>query len=340
MTVPRSANDHAASNHLLPSTSNQERIAAIDVGSNSIKLTIARRDAEGEIVEVVWDSETVRLGAGLEKAGRLADDRIDAALATLGRFAATARDHGAAAIVAVATEATRSAANGAAFLARVQRETGIAVRVIDGDQEADLTFRGLAATTDVSGDLVVADVGGGSTELIIAAGGQVRGARSLPLGSGRLTDRLVAADPPSASELAACRRAAADLIATFGPDLPLSADGNVRLIVVGGTGEYLGRLVPDEHWIEPPFVDAVLDRLTRIESPDLAELLDVAAARARVLPAGVAIVAAVADRITPARIEVARSGIRRGLLIDEFARTAAEHSRRRDAGLLIETRER
>ncbi len=340
MDIEGAAVSDEAAGYRFGSGGDDRRLAAIDVGSNSIKMTIARLEPTGEIDEIAWAVETVRLGAGLDASGRLADDRMEAALATLARFAATARDHGAARIVAVATEATRAAANGAEFLDRVGRETGIELRIVDGAGEADLTFRGLAATADIAGDVVVADVGGGSTELIVAADAQVRGSRSLPLGSGRLTDRLVASDPPTGAELDACRQTAADLLAGLDPALPMPTGAAVRLIVVGGTGEYLGRLVPDQRRIVPDAVDAVLDRLSQVPSRELAERLSVAEARARVLPAGIAIVAAVADRIAPGRIEAARSGLRRGLLIDEFARSPVEPNRPRAPVAAVGTAER
>src|SRR5688500_2555064 len=147
-------------------------VAAFDIGSNTIKMTVARPGAEGGLDEFAWNAETVRLGAGLEASGRLADDRIEAALDALGRFAAEARAHGAGRLIAVATEATRVADNGAAFLDRVRRETGIEVRTITGDEEARLTFLGLAVTLDVDGQTVVADIGGGSTEIIAARDGE------------------------------------------------------------------------------------------------------------------------------------------------------------------------
>src|SRR6476619_8031310 len=93
---------------------NERVLAAVDIGSNSIKMTVARGSAE-QMDEFDWRSETVRLGAGIDQTGRLAEDRIEAALATLHSFGEVARGHGADRIVAVATEATRIAANGADF---------------------------------------------------------------------------------------------------------------------------------------------------------------------------------------------------------------------------------
>ncbi len=301
-------------------------VAAIDIGSNSIKMTLGRPDGQDGVVEFGWASETVRLGTGLDQAGRLADDRMDAALATLRRFADEARAQGASRIVAVATEATRAAANGEAFLRRVRDETGIEVRAITGDTETDLTFRGLAATVDLSGAVVVADVGGGSTELIPARDGVRLGGGSLPIGSGRLTERLVAHDPPTTSELAACRAAAAAVIVPH-PELVRVPGPRPRLVATGGTGEYLAELVG---W--QPFssgdAERVLDQLTRIAAVDLAPRIGAAEARARVLPAGIATVLAVADASGAEQIATAASGIRTGLLLDALVTgQRGEHDR-------------
>ncbi len=196
----------------MTSDSPQMMAAAIDIGSNSIKMTIGRANTEGGVDQLDWASEVVRLGQGLDRTGNLDEERIETAIETLGRFAEQARERGATRIVAVATEATRAAANGAMFLDRVRDETGIDVRVVDGQAEAVLTFRGLAADTDLTGSVVVADIGGGSTELISARDGEMQAVRSLPLGSGRLTDRFIVSDPPRPDELAACETEASAVI--------------------------------------------------------------------------------------------------------------------------------
>jgi exopolyphosphatase/guanosine-5'-triphosphate,3'-diphosphate pyrophosphatase len=290
-------------------------VAAFDIGSNSIKMTVARSAGHDGFDEVLWRSATVRLGAGIEATGRLADDRIEAALEALNRFAAEAREAGAQRLIGVATEATRVAANGEAFLDRVRSEAGLEMTTISGDREAELTFRGLKATLDLAGDTVVADIGGGSTEVISAADGVFQWGRSTPLGSGRLTDRLVRDDPPSADEIAACRDAAGRALA----EVELPAGPIDRLIAVGGTGEYLVRLLPEGRPAAISDLDAVLARLTRIPAAELAGIVEVPEARARVLPAGVAIVRELAELTRAQAIEGARGGIRTGLLLAAFA---------------------
>jgi hypothetical protein len=293
--------------------------AAIDIGSNSIKMTVGRRGDDGGIEQVAWASEVVRLGQDLEHRGRLDDSRIEVAISTLQRFAAEAKEHGASRILAVATEATRAAANGAAFLDRVRRETGIEVRVVAGLEEAELTFRGLSATTDMSGAIVIADIGGGSTELIVASDGTMVAATSIPLGSGRLTDRLIHSDPPTPREIEASESDATSVIRVAAKSLPLPSGKGVRLVVVGGTGEFMAKLVPDEMAITLTTVRQVLAKLAVLTAAELADEIGVPEARARVLPAGVAIVAAVTNVVQADRVEIARSGIRAGLLMEAFS---------------------
>ncbi len=290
-------------------------VAAIDLGSNSIKMTVARLQPDGRIQEVLTRSETVRLGAGVDATGKLADDRMEAALTTLAGFAAEARMAGATRILAVATEAVRVATNGPAFLDRVMRHTGIEIQAISGLQEAELTFRGLSYETDLTGRVMVGDVGGGSTEVIAALDGAMVWSRSLALGSGRLTDRWVHHDPPTASELATCRQEAARCLDEAG--VPVGPWD--RLIVLGGTGEYFLRLLPDGGPARPEDVDRVLDMLTALPASALASRLAIPLERARVLPAGIAIAGALADWVHPRQIEGARSGIRLGLLLAAFA---------------------
>ncbi|MBA2277136.1 MAG: hypothetical protein H0W06_05175 [Chloroflexia bacterium] len=297
-------------------------VGVVDAGSNTVKLTVARPGRDGGVDELAAAAETVRLGAGLARSGVLAVDRIEAAMAALHDFAAIARRYGATRLVGVATEAIRRAANGPAFLDRVRAETGWEIAVISGDEEAALTFRGLALDVDLTGMVVVADIGGGSTEVIVAESGTIQHAHSTALGSGALTDALVPSDPPTAAELDACAVAATAVLAA----IPLPTDGPVRLIAVGGTGEYLARLVSAAHHVGASEIAAALRLCREHPSHRLAMRLGIPPARARVLPAGIAIVRALADRLQPLRIEVARSGVRTGLLLATFAELDAANA--------------
>ncbi len=294
-------------------------VGAVDVGSNSIKLTVARPGVSGGIEELVSAAAAVRLGAGVSTSGRLADDRIEAALATLREFAALARDHGATRLVGVATEATRRAANGADFLDRVRNETGWDIRVITGDEEADLTFRGIAFGGDMRGRVMIADIGGASTELIVADDGVVSSARSVSVGSGTLTDTIVWGDPPTVAELDACSRAAVAGLEI----VPVPGGTPVRLMCVGGTAEYLARLVGGGPVVDQAGIARALDVCRAQPSPVLAVTLAIPHARARVLPAGIAVIRALTAELGCEQVEVAPSGIRTALLLDTFAEIAA-----------------
>jgi exopolyphosphatase/guanosine-5'-triphosphate,3'-diphosphate pyrophosphatase len=287
-------------------------IAAVDIGSNTIKLTVANVTSEGDIEELASAAETVRLGLGMNISGRLADDRIDAALTALRDFANIAQQHNATRLIGVATEATRKAANGAAFLDRVRSETEWDVTVIDGDREADLTFRGISRNRDLTGTVLIVDVGGGSTELIEAQDGVVVRARSVPIGSGTLTDTHITSDPPTATELAACSRDVSNQFATI--SLPVSS--SVRLIAVGGTAEFMAALVGRTTDMSIEEMDRSLLDCQEMPSSSLASTLGIAVARARVLPAGIVVLRTLARHLGVPAIDIAPSGIRTGLILE------------------------
>src|SRR6185295_12786190 len=165
-------------------------LATIDVGTNTTLLLVARATPE---VEVLADrAEITRLGRGIGRTGALDPEAIARTLAVLRDYAALAQAHGAR-IAAVGTEALRRAPNAAAFLGPAAEILGTEVEVIDGEREAALTFRAVAASFPElqSGPLAVIDIGGGSTEIVLAVGGEVRFRTSLPLGSVRLTEAFI-----------------------------------------------------------------------------------------------------------------------------------------------------
>jgi exopolyphosphatase/guanosine-5'-triphosphate,3'-diphosphate pyrophosphatase len=165
------------------------RIAAIDLGTNTARLLIADRHPDGRFEQVSLMRAIVRLGGGFCRQQGLADDAMQRALVCLRRFSHEIARLGVQTVRAVATSAVRDAANGAAFVARVERETGIRLRVIDGLLEGSITLQGVLAGLDQYPDnLLLFDVGGGSTEYTLASGSVPRFVHSLPLGVVRLTE--------------------------------------------------------------------------------------------------------------------------------------------------------
>ncbi|CAN5531905.1 hypothetical protein BH23CHL4_BH23CHL4_02600 [soil metagenome] len=288
-------------------------IAAFDIGSNSIKMSVARLTAGNTVQEFHWRAETTRLGAGIDDTHRLADDRIEASIAALSTFVSEAKQFGATRFIAVATEAARVTENGESFLARLRSEFGIEIEAITGDREAQLTFAGLDPRIDRGGTLIVADIGGASSEIIEAHDGSMVLSASLPIGSGRLTDRFAVTDPPLAEELAAARVAAKQVLMEH-----RWASGCDRLVITGGTAEYARRLLPHDWPAYPAEIESMLGRLTAVHSTELATMIEASVLRARVLPAGVAIIVALIELITPDMILGAASGIRSGLLHAAF----------------------
>jgi exopolyphosphatase / guanosine-5'-triphosphate,3'-diphosphate pyrophosphatase len=202
------------------------RVAAIDVGTNTALLTIA----EGERA-IEERAEIVRLGEGLDRSGRLKDEAIARTVAVVEEFARAIEKHGCDRVAAVTTEAVRKAENGGDFVARATAalaRVGGRMEIIDGEREARLSWRAVAGSfPTLRGPRTVVDIGGGSTELIVGEA-DVDAVVSLPIGSVRLTERLVAHDPPTADE-------AARLAATVDEALAHAPAPRGTLVGIAGT---------------------------------------------------------------------------------------------------------
>jgi exopolyphosphatase/guanosine-5'-triphosphate,3'-diphosphate pyrophosphatase len=182
-------------------------VAAIDCGTNSIKVLIGTVRDDGRLDTVLRDSRVVRLGQGVDRTGELADEALERTFAALDEFAETIRRHGVppARVRFCATSATRDASNAAVFREGVRRRLGIEPEVLSGDEEAALVYAGaIAAQVPMPPEpVLVVDIGGGSTELVLGAG-DARQAVSMDIGSVRLHERHLHSDPPTALEVAAC----------------------------------------------------------------------------------------------------------------------------------------
>ncbi|WP_328860787.1 Ppx/GppA phosphatase family protein [Streptomyces sp. NBC_00306] len=181
------------------------RVAAVDCGTNSIRLLVADADpATGELVDLDRRMTIVRLGQGVDRTGRLAPEALERTFAACREYADIIKEHGAQKVRFVATSASRDAENREDFVRGVLDILGVEPEVITGDQEAEFSFTG--ATKELAGDeeRLVVDIGGGSTEFVIGRHA-VEAARSVDIGCVRLTERHVRSDPPAAAEVAAIR---------------------------------------------------------------------------------------------------------------------------------------
>jgi exopolyphosphatase/guanosine-5'-triphosphate,3'-diphosphate pyrophosphatase len=305
------------------------RVAAIDIGSNSIRQIVADVSSEGAIQVVDEMKAAPRLATGLAATGALSDESIQAAVDAVERMATLARQLGAGRIDAVATSAVRDASNAAGFLAQIQRVTGLRVRVLDGAEEARLSFRSAVAHFDMGvGRMVVIDIGGGSLELALSAEGVIERLSSLPFGAIRLTEEFLSGGvgPKAVAKL---RRAVSDGIRDH---LPRRDWRGAQLIGSGGTftnlaGIYLARqgilTARSVHATHIPHAELehILDMLVDMPAAERRTLPGLNPERADIIVAGIAAAAEVMRRIDARDLVVSRYGIREGLLL-EAARVA------------------
>ena len=208
------------------------RVAAIDCGTNSIRLLIADIDGNN-FREVVRDMEIVRLGQGVDETGQFHPDAIARTLAAVDKFAAEIAKRGVEKIRFCATSATRDATNRHLFVDGVRDRLGIELEVISGDEEAALSFAGAIKDLDPSsGPFLVVDIGGGSTEFVFGTS-RVEAARSVNIGCVRMTERHFASDPATAEQIELARTDIQAAIAQAAAIVPITQAKT--LVAVAGT---------------------------------------------------------------------------------------------------------
>ncbi len=294
--------------------------AAIDIGSNTIHIVIARCSPHN--LEILEDQvDLVRIGESVTATGEISQQKCDAAIAVLTRYKALAEQYAANPIFVVATEAIRQATNSASFLARVQHETGLTVQLISGIAEATLTFYG--ATYEVSSgpnppaQMGVMDLGGGSLELVTAKNMHITWRTSIPIGSGWLHDRYLASNPPTYDELAV----AESFLQTYFQGVRIKRRPPV-LIVTGGSANSLLYLVHHAFKLEmhqSQLTQRDLIRcqglLSSLTAEEVSERFQQPLERARILLAGALIIETVMSHLHLNEIHISPHGIREGVLL-------------------------
>jgi exopolyphosphatase/guanosine-5'-triphosphate,3'-diphosphate pyrophosphatase len=209
------------------------RAGVVDIGTNSTRLLIAEVEQGRLTRELERRSEVTRLGEGVDSTGRLADAAVGRVLATCERYRRALDEHGVELVVAVLTSAVRDAANGAELERQLRERFGFEARTIPGEREAWLTYLGATGWRAASEPLLVIDIGGGSTELIVGAGTELEFFTSTQIGSVRFTERHLHSDPPREEELDRCAGAVrAELEKAVPQDLRRRASAG---IAVAGT---------------------------------------------------------------------------------------------------------
>lgn len=206
------------------------RVAAVDCGTNSIRLLVADVSGDGTLTELDRRMEIVRLGQGVDRTGALAPEALERTLAASRDYAKVAAELGATRVRFVATSATRDARNRGDFVDGVRAALGVDPEVVSGEEEALLSFRGATSgsASEHPGPYLVVDLGGGSTELVLGTS-TPDAAVSMDVGSVRLTERHLHSDPPTAAEVAGA-----------GADVDAALDEAAAVVPLGRTATLVG----------------------------------------------------------------------------------------------------
>jgi exopolyphosphatase/guanosine-5'-triphosphate,3'-diphosphate pyrophosphatase len=306
------------------------RLATIDLGTNTVRLLVADAEPGAAAWRVVdQDQRVTRLGEGLRASGRLAEAPAARTTATVLEYVARARRAGAARIDIVATSAVREAENGADYAYRLARAARARVRVVSGEEESRLTLRGISsALGSAPGRTLAFDIGGGSTEFILARDGVLAAAVSLRLGVVALAERFPFREPVGAAELSAL---ADDVASQLARELPpaLAAGPVDRLVGCAGTVTTLAALDlglaaydaarVQGHVLTRAAVETQQQRLAALDVEGRAALPCLEPGRADLILPGIAIVRATMTRLASERLVVSDWGLREGILAEMLA---------------------
>ncbi len=291
-----------------------EALAAIDVGSNTILLTVAEYDAKSGLRVIEEGEDQPRLGTGLATSGRLSEEAVKRALLTLTRMRDTCRRLGVQQLAAVATAAVREAQNGSEFVQRV-RDLGIPLQIISPQTEAALSYRSAAYHFPGGERTLLADIGGGSLELVGALAGQVKLSRSLPLGAVRLTERS-----------ASIEKLREHIRQVLNGALQKTEWGGSRMIGSGGTFAMLASMALAQRGsrqiqihgttVHDGEVRQLLKKLAILTPEQRREIPGLKPERADIIVAGLAVVAELLDAVGASGVTVSGFGLRDGLLLE------------------------
>ena len=288
------------------------RVGVVDLGTNSTRLLVADVD-DGRVEEIERRTEITRLGEGVDERRKLLPLPIARVRNVLAEYRRELDAQGAERVLAIGTSAVRDAENGEAFLGEVEWSYGFASRLLTGEEEAELTRRGVANGREVGDGTLVLDIGGGSTELITAAS-----RRSLDIGSVRLTERFLLSDPPTRDELDACAGAVRKVLPALGLDSAIGVAGTITSLAA----LELGRYDPEEvhgYRLSREGVEAQLERLASLPLAERRELPGLEPERAPVIVGGAVIVDEVLRRYGLEELDVSERDLLHGAALEAAA---------------------
>lgn len=309
-----------------PKSASSVRVGVIDIGTNSTRLLIA--DVEGtEVDEIYRESRVTRLGRGVDYSGQLSSEGIEAVCEAIAGYVRLIREEEASEVMVIATSAVRDADNGDAFVAELRERFDLNARVIDGDQEANYTYLGTTSGRTDDENLLVIDIGGGSTEIIVGRGPEPTFHTSLQAGVVRHTERLLTGDPPSSAELEALAKDISKLVQSSLAGVELQPVD--RAVAVAGTPSSLAAIDLELEPYDPKAVEGhrlplrtVQWWLSRLASMPLQERQQVPGLhpdRAQAIVAGVVILIEIMRNFDLLEIDVSEHDILYGCAISAAA---------------------
>ena len=284
------------------------RVAAVDLGTNTTRLLVA--DVEHGLVEEVVRREAItRMGESVDRRRIILPTAVARVRNVLVDYRREAEALGAERVLAVGTSAVRDADNGEAFLGEVEWSYGFTTRMLDGGEEAELMLRGVASDRPLGTGTLVVDLGGGSTELVVADGDRINWAVSTEAGSVRLTERFLVSDPPTPAELEACAAAVRSLLPPLEPAAAVGVAGTVVTAATICIGE---RTSVHRHQLSTAAVRAVLELVASLPAVARARVPGLEPARAPVIVAGVLVLHELLRRYGLGEIEVSERDLLHG----------------------------
>jgi len=306
------------------------RVAVVDIGTNSTRLLVADVE-DGHVSEVERRNRVTRLGRGVDLSGQLCLDAIDEVCETVGQYIEAYEDLGADHVTAIATSAVRDAENADAFLAELRERFALDSRILNGGEEAHLTYRGACCERPSAGATLVVDIGGGSTELIVGSGRAVSSWSSLQCGTVRHTERYLTSDPPQTAQLEDLASDVQGLIDAelAGADPPSASAG----IAVAGTPTSLAavdlHLDPYDpeavhgHRLPLSSIQRMCSELSSMPLEERREVKGLHPGRAATIVAGIVILIQVIRAFDLSEIEVSEHDILYGAAIEAAQGVAA-----------------
>ncbi|NOY76586.1 MAG: Ppx/GppA family phosphatase [Calditrichaeota bacterium] len=302
-----------------------ERLAAIDIGTNTVLLLIAEASENGDLYPVYQAQGVARLGKGVDKTGQLNPENMEKALRILGEYKTIIAQYGVSRVLIAGTSALRDAVNRDEFLSRVKELLGWEIRVITGEEEARLSFLGaLSNKAHLKGRILVVDIGGGSTEFVWGNRLSLEGRKSLNIGSVRLSERFFKHDPPSPDEMKRLTEYVGTSLKSLQADVPMPD----HCVGVAGTVTTLAAMTLRQTEYDSQAIDgfhltsrqvlALIRKMQAMPAKERLKLPGLYPGREDVILAGSILLVGIMKTFRQDEVIVSDRGLRFGLILDDL----------------------